>query len=108
MTSHYLFGARTGRATIFTGCLFLAAGFLFGNSVHHLFALIPVPILGAFLVYAGVEHGLLVRDVFSERNAAFVALLIGAVSAGTGNIAVGFAAGMTAEFLMKRVPVPGV
>jgi SulP family sulfate permease len=108
LTSHYLFGARTGRATIFTGLLFLASGFLFGNSVHRLFALIPVPILGAFLVYAGVEHGLLVRDVFSGRNAAFVVLLIGTVSAGTGNIAVGFAAGMTAEFLMKRVPVPGV
>ncbi|MBI4715177.1 MAG: hypothetical protein HY760_04460 [Nitrospirae bacterium] len=104
LTAHYTFGARTGRATVFIGFIFVTLGLMFGESIDHLFALIPAPVLGALLVFVGVEHCLLIRDVLPHRHAAFLALLIGVVSAGTGNIAVGFTVGMAVGFLMKRVP----
>jgi SulP family sulfate permease len=104
LTAHYRFGARTGGATIFLGSVFVGAGLLFGDSTHSLFALIPAPILGALLVYVGVEHCMLIRDILHNRQAAFVALLIGAVSAGTHNIAIGFAVGMSVGLIMKFFP----
>ncbi len=104
LTAHYRFGARTGSATIFLGCIFIAAGLLFGDSAHSLFALIPAPVLGALLVYVGVEHCMLIRDILPHRQAAFIALLIGAISVGTHNIAIGFAVGMAVGLLIKFFP----
>lgn len=104
LTAHYALGARTGRATIFIGLCFMVLGFLFGDSVHQLFAMIPAPVLGALLIYVGVEHTLLIQDILPHRQAAFLALLIGVVSAGTGNIAIGFVVGMVVGFLMRRIP----
>lgn len=104
LTAHYSFGARTGRATIFLGALFVAAGLLFGDSVHGLFALIPPAVLGVLLIYVGIKHCMMVRDVLPHRRAAFLALLIGGVALGTRNIAVGFTVGMMVGLLMKRFP----
>ncbi len=104
LTAHYSFGARTGRATIFLGTLFVGAGLLFGDSVHGLFALIPPAVLGALLVYVGIEHCMMIRDVLPHRRAAFLAMLIGGIALGTHNIAVGFTVGMVVGLLMKRFP----
>jgi len=104
LTAHYSFGARSGRATIFLGVVFLVTGLLFGDSVYALFALIPAAILGALLIYVGVEHCMMIRDVLPHRQAAFVAMLIGGISVGTHNIAIGFAVGMVVGLLMKIFP----
>ncbi|MDH4228629.1 MAG: putative sulfate/molybdate transporter [Nitrospirota bacterium] len=104
LTAHYSFGARTGRATVFLGALFVGAGLMFGDAVHGLFALIPPAVLGVLLVYVGIEHCMMIRDVLPHRRAAFLALLIGGVALGTRNIALGFAVGMVVGLLMKRFP----
>jgi len=104
LTAHYRFGARTGRATILMGALFVFVGLLFGDSVHGLFALIPPAMLGALLVYVGIEHCMMLGDVLPHRRAAFLALLIGGIALGTHNIATGFTVGMVVGLLMKRFP----
>jgi len=104
LSAHYAFGARTGRATIFLGALFIGAGILFGDSVHTIFQLIPAAVLGVLLIYVGVEHCLLIQDVLPHSQAAFLALLIGGVAVGTHNIAIGFAVGMVVGLLVKRFP----
>ena len=104
LTAHYSFGARSGKATIFLGIVFLITGLLFGDSVHALFALIPAAILGALLIYVGIQHSMMIRDVLPHRQAALVAMLIGGISVGTHNIAIGFVTGMVVGLLMKIFP----
>lgn len=104
MTAHYRFGARTGGSTLFLGILLVTTGLLFGHSAVSLMAMIPLSILGVLLVYVGIEHGLLIRDLVGKRVEMFIALLIGILSLVTGNIFYGFATGMVVLLLTEHLP----
>jgi SulP family sulfate permease len=94
VTAHYRFGARTGGANLFIGGLFVILALFFGKSIAFLFGLLPPPVLGILLVYVGLEHARLVRDIVAFPRELAIAVVIGLLTLVTGNLAVAFAAGI--------------
>jgi len=96
LTAHYRLGARTGLAPVLMGGLCLAlALFVDGNGLPML-AFIPYPVLGTLLVFVGVQHGLLARDLRKWEDVA-VATTTAAVGFATRNLALGFGSGMVLQ-----------
>jgi SulP family sulfate permease len=107
ITAHYRFGARTQKSSYVIGalCLLLA---LFGRGAVGLLSLIPTAILGVFLVYVGVQHGALIRDIVTRKRALVIAVCVGLVSLAKTNLTYGFVAGFVLEgffLLWNRVTV---
>jgi SulP family sulfate permease len=100
LSAHYRFGARTGGSSITIGAMLLVLALLLGRSVMVVLSLVPFPILGVLLVFTGVQHSLLARDLRDWR-ARLVVLLI-AVLALAANLAMGFAAGIIAYHILKH------
>ena len=97
VTAHYRFGARTGGANLFIGTVFVLVALFFGRSVANVSRLLPSSVLGALLIYVGIQHARLVRDILGSPREIAVALSIGLVTLVTGNLAVSFAAGIVLE-----------
>ncbi len=98
ITAHYRFGARRERSTYVIGgvCLLLA---LLGRAAVGAIHVIPVAVLGVFLIYVGVQHAALVRDIVQRAGPAVVAVTVGIVSLATTNLTWGFLAGFALEGL---------
>lgn len=98
ITAHYRFGARTQKSSYVIGavCLLLA---LFGRGAVGLLSLIPTAILGVFLVYVGVQHGALIRDIMKRKRALVIAVCVAVVSLVRTNLTYGFVAGFILEGL---------
>jgi MFS superfamily sulfate permease-like transporter len=107
VTAHYRFGARTGGAGLFIGTVFILVGLLFGKSVADLSRLLPSSVLGALLVYVGIQHARLLRNITGFPREIAVALCVGLVTLATGNLAVSFAAGIVLQKAIGRF-FPGV
>ena len=107
ITAHYKFGARTQKSSYVIGgvCLLLA---LFGGGAVGLLNLIPTAILGVFLVYVGVQHGALIRDIVERRREFAVALAVGLVSLIMTNLTYGFVAGFLLEGVFAVARKAGV
>ncbi len=103
VTAHYRFGARTGGANLFIGSAFILVALFFGRSVAEGSRLLPPSVLGTLLVYVGIQHARLLRDIAGSPRELAVALWIGAVTLATGNLAVSFAAGIVLERALRRV-----
>ena len=103
ITAHYKFGARTQKSCYVIGsvCLFLA---LFGRAAVGLLNLIPTAVLGVFLIYVGIQHGALIRDIVIRKRSLLIAVSVGLVSLARTNLTYGFAAGFLLEalFLLWR------
>lgn len=93
LTAHYRLGARTGGALLIIGSLFLILGLLGGSGLLSLLRLIPFPALGVLLVYVGVQHMYLAKDLQGIRSWS-VALLVAFLAWITQNLAVGFLGGI--------------
>ncbi|KAL4424675.1 hypothetical protein ABPG77_004482 [Micractinium sp. CCAP 211/92] len=93
------FGARTGAAPVFLGLVKLGLGLLFGSSLLSLLKNFPSPLLGAMLVFAGIELAACGRSQRSERGTA-VLLLTAAATLAMGNVALGVVAGLIAAYLL--------
>lgn len=105
VTAHYRLGARTGAAPLFLGTALVGMALLFGNSAVNLLLLLPYPIIGAFMMYVGLEHARLWLALWRAKPALLVALMVGLVSLIWGNMALGLALGMGASLAaggMKR------
>ena len=100
ITAHYKFGARTQKSSYVIGsaCLFLA---LFGRAAVGLLNLIPTAVLGVFLVYVGIQHGALIRDIVTRKRSLLIAVCVGLVSLIRTNLTYGFAAGFLLEGLFR-------
>ncbi|MBI5576744.1 MAG: hypothetical protein HY896_10340 [Deltaproteobacteria bacterium] len=108
VTAHYRFGARTGRAGLFIGSILLLLGAFFGNSISSLCSLVPAAVLGMFLLYVGIEHGRLIRDILHLPRETGVAVSIGLITLATGNLSIAFGAGIALEFGLRTLwPAPG-
>jgi hypothetical protein len=105
LTAHYRLGARTGGAPLMIGVLFLAAGLAGGAALVPLARLIPYAVLGVLLVYVGVQHLLLARDVRGAADWTVVAAVAIAAVA-TQNLAIGFAAGLGVRLAMAGLASP--
>jgi SulP family sulfate permease len=101
VTAHYLFGARTGRANLFIGGVFLLSALFLGRSIASLAGMFPHPVLGALLIYIGIRHAALLRDVLECRHEFVIAAGIGLLTLFTGNMAIAFVVGIFANFLLR-------
>ncbi|MFQ5657088.1 MAG: molybdate transporter family protein [Candidatus Methylomirabilales bacterium] len=100
LTAHYKFGARTGAAPIMIGLGCCLLGLAFGATAVWIIGLIPLAVLGAFLLFVGLEHCLLIADL-RGRDEFLIALATASVSVATGNLTVGFAAGFLMQFFSR-------
>jgi SulP family sulfate permease len=96
ITAHYKFGARTPKSSYVIGavCLLLAA---FGRAAVDLLTLIPMAVLGLFLVYVGVQHAAYLRDIARRLPLLFIAISVGVVSLATTNLMWGFLVGFVLQ-----------
>ena len=93
LTAHFRLGARTGGAPLLIGVLFLAMGLFLDGNVVPIFALIPYAVLGVLVIFVGVQHALLIRDLRGKREI-LVVLAIAIPGLLTASLAIGFASGM--------------
>lgn len=100
MTAHYRMGARTALATASYGAVLLAVGLLFGASIVTLAALLPLAILGGFLLYVGIQHAALVGDLRTSDDFVICGA-VAAVSVGTANISAGVVVGLIVSYLLR-------
>ena len=96
ITAHYRFGARTPKSSYIIGglCILLA---LFGRAAIGVLHLIPIAVLGVFLIYVGIQHAAYLRDIVKRVPLQLIAVCVGAVSLLTTNLMWGFLTGFALQ-----------
>jgi SulP family sulfate permease len=99
ITAHYRFGARTPKSSYVIGgvCILLA---LFGRAAVGLLQLIPLAVLGVFLVYVGIQHAAYLRDIVRRRAELLIAVSVGLVSLLSTNLTWGFLVGFVLQGIL--------
>ena len=92
MAGHVRFGARTGGALVILGLVLLAVALFFPDSVRTLFRLFPMPILGAILLFAGIELAAGVDAALSSRTDRVVLVVTAGVA--LWNMGLGYLCGL--------------
>ncbi|CAH8391467.1 unnamed protein product [Eruca vesicaria subsp. sativa] len=92
LAGQYKFGGRSGGCVALLGVAKLVLGLILGSSLVGIMEKFPVGVLGALLLFAGIELAMAARDMNSKGDA-FVMLVCTAVSLGS-NAAIGFVAGI--------------
>ncbi|MBI2851118.1 MAG: sulfate permease [Chloroflexi bacterium] len=103
LTAHFRLGARTGGAPLMVGIPLIAMAIFLDGNVIPLFSLVPYAILGVLVIFVGVQHLLLVRDLKTKKEV-LVALAVAIPGLLTANLAIGLAAGMTLHLLIVSLP----
>ena len=87
-----LFSFSNGVALVILGGIVLLTGLFLSDSVDLLLQVLPRPILGVILFFAGVELALVVRDIRLRKQNLFVLL----ITAGTAmwNMGVAYVVGL--------------
>ena len=100
ITAHYKFGARTQRSNYVIGavCLLLAA---IGTAAVAVLRLIPIAVLGVFLIYVGIQHALYLRDIVRRVPLLVVAVCVGVVAVLTTNLMWGFLVGLGLQMVLS-------
>ncbi|WOK98378.1 hypothetical protein Cni_G07089 [Canna indica] len=93
LAGQYKFGGRSGGCVAALGAAKLAVGLVLGGSLLRLLAEFPVALLGALLLFAGVELAMAARDMATKAES-FVVLVCTAVSLVGSSAALGFVCGM--------------
>jgi SulP family sulfate permease len=93
LTAHVRMGATSGAATATYGVVLVAFALIAGAGAPAVLALLPASILAGMLLYVGVMHATLIRELRTWVDL-IVALIIGAVSAITSNITIGVIVGL--------------
>jgi len=83
--------------------VFLLSALFLGNSISALAGMFPVSVLGALLIYIGVRHAALIRDVLESDHEFVIAAGIGALTLITGNLAIAFVAGILSNLLLRKL-----
>jgi sulfate permease, SulP family len=99
ITAHYRFGARTPKSSYIIGglCILLA---LFGRAAIGVVHLIPIAILGVFLIYVGIQHAAYLRDIVKRVPLLLIAVCVGTVSLLTTNLMWGFLTGFALQAML--------
>jgi SulP family sulfate permease len=103
MTAHYRLGARTGGAALLIGVPFLVMALFLDGNVLPILSLIPYPALGVLVLFVGVQHSLLVRDLRQKREI-LIALAVAIPSLLTASLAVGLASGICLQLILVYLP----
>jgi len=94
------FGARWGTAPVFLGLVKIGLSLLLGSSLFSLLQQFPTPLLGAMLVFAGIELAAVAKGQTGEERGVAVMLFTAAVVLGMSNVAVGAVSGLIAAYLL--------
>jgi hypothetical protein len=110
VTAHYKMGARTAAATVSVGILFLALGVGLGSSLPALLRVLVPGALAGMLAFVALQHALLAAELerLDDRT---IAAGVGLLTLISGNLAVGFGAGVVAllaRAVWRRVGARGV
>ena len=101
LAAQYRFGARTGGAVLMLGVAKMVLALSFGTSLAVILQAYPQSVLGALLLFGGVELALVCRDQ-TARTDFFVMLLTASVCLAI-NTAVGFVVGwLVAALLLAK------
>jgi hypothetical protein len=95
VTAHYKTGARTVAATISVGALYIVLGVGFGASLPALLQLVAPGALAGMLLYVAFQHALLAATL-ERLDDRVIAAGVGLVTLLSGNLAIGFGAGLGA------------
>lgn len=99
LAAHYRFGARTAGSNLIIGALFLGLALLLGDQLIEVFHLLPMAVLGVFLIFAGSQLALTILDI-DNRKDLFVILLILSITL-VINLAAGFIVGTVVAHLLR-------
>jgi SulP family sulfate permease len=99
ITAHYKFGARTPKSSYIIGGLCILLAF-FGRAAIGVLHLIPIAILGVFLIYVGIQHAGYLRDIVKRVPLLFIAVCVGAISLLTTNLMWGFLTGFVLQGIL--------
>ncbi len=102
ITAHYQFGARQPKSSYVIGGACVLLG-LFGKTAVGFLGLIPLAVLGVFLVYVGVQHAAYLRDIVKRAPLLFIAICVGVVSLLTTNLMWGFLVGFFLQGILLVV-----
>jgi MFS superfamily sulfate permease-like transporter len=101
LAAQYFYGARTGGALIMEGITEIFLGLFLADSVGTIFKAFPFSVLGAMLLFAGIELGRIAFKIKGKKEISIM-LIVGIVSFIT-NLAVGFLVGLILFFLLRRL-----
>jgi SulP family sulfate permease len=95
VTAHYRLGARSAAATVFAGSLLFALAIVFGAALPDVLTLLTPGALAGMLLYVAIQHGLLASrlELLPDRS---IAAGMGLTTLLSGNLAIGFGAGVAA------------
>ena len=96
ITAHYKFGARSAKSSYLIGAVCLALALL-GGAAMGVLHLIPIAVLGVFLIYVGIQHAAYLRDIFKLAPPLLIAISVGVVSLLTTNLMWGFLVGFALQ-----------
>jgi hypothetical protein len=101
IAGHYRFGGRTATAPVLIGLVFVALGIGLGDSGYALLRTIPDTVLGALLLFSGIELALSAKLHEHEGGDLFLVLLMAAIGVAL-NPAAAFAVGLPPAYALKR------
>lgn len=100
LAGKFVFGARTGGASVIEGLIQLTLGLFLAESLVGLFHHFPMAILGALLLFVSFELAKSARGPWSARET--IPLLATVIPAVFINMAAGFASGLLVHYLYRR------
>jgi SulP family sulfate permease len=103
LTAHYRLGAKTGGAALLIGIPFLAMALFLDGNVLPILSLIPYPVLGVLVLFVGVQHSLLARDLRHKKEI-LVALAVAIPGLITASLAIGLASGICLQLILLYLP----
>jgi len=92
LAGQYYFGARTGGTNILEGIIEISLGLFLATSVAGLFSIFPVPIIGAMMLFVGIELTKFATKIRPNKD--LVPLGVTVVVSLLSNMALGFVAGL--------------
>lgn len=95
VTAHYKTGARTALATLSVGALYVGLGFGLGASLPALLQIIAPGALAGMLLFVAFQHAMLAAAL-ERLDDRVIAAGVGLVTLLSGNLAIGFGAGVAA------------
>lgn len=101
VTGHYRFGARTATAPVLIGIVFIALGLFLGDAGFQLLKTIPDAVLGALLLFSGIDLALSAKPQQYKDADLFLVLLMAAIGVAS-NPAIAFAVGLPLAYMLRR------
>jgi SulP family sulfate permease len=101
IAGHVRFGARTATAPVLIGLLFLALGLFLGRGGYQLLRMIPEAVLGALLLFSGIDLALSAKPARFKDADLFLVLLMAAIGVAI-NPAAAFVVGLPLAYGVKH------